>query len=173
MINSGSFFLNYSRLIYLSCDKLKADVVNKGNIMKIATKLGLSFCAVLLMTAIVGIFSIYELAKVNEISTRLSSRWLPSVRIIEDVKSQIARIRTREFQYIISSDPADMDKYDKVIASDLEDLKKMQNEYESCWKRPRKKPCTAPSPSSGRVTWWKTPRSAPPCAPAMSRAPRS
>jgi methyl-accepting chemotaxis protein len=99
--------------------------------MKIATKLGLSFCAVLLMTAIVGIFSIYELAKVNEISMRLSSRWLPSVRIIEDVKSQIARIRTREFQYIISSDPADMDKYDKVIATDLEDLKKMQNEYEA------------------------------------------
>jgi methyl-accepting chemotaxis protein len=107
--------------------------------MKIATKLGLSFCAVLLMTAIVGIFSIYELAKVNEISTRLSSRWLPSVRIIEDVKSQIARIRTREFQYIISSDPADMDKYDKVIATDLEDLKKMQNEYEALLETPEEK----------------------------------
>jgi methyl-accepting chemotaxis protein len=107
--------------------------------MKIATKLGLSFCAVLLMTAIVGIFSIYELAKVNEISTRLSSRWLPSVRIIEDVKSQIARIRTREFQYIISSDPVDMDKYDKVIATDLEDLKKMQNDYESLLETPEEK----------------------------------
>ncbi|RZT10754.1 methyl-accepting chemotaxis protein [Duganella sp. CF402] len=92
-----------------------------------------------MMTAIVGIFSIYELAKVNEISTRLSSRWLPSVRIIEDVKSQIARIRTREFQYIISSDPADMDKYDKVIATDLEDLKKMQNEYEALLDTPDEK----------------------------------
>jgi methyl-accepting chemotaxis protein len=117
----------------MGCDKFKGKAIwwiNKGNIMKIATKLGLSFSGVLLMTAIVGIFSIFELAKVNEISTRLSSRWLPSVRIIEDIKSQVARIRTREFQYIISTDPAEMDKYDKVIASDLEDLKKMQSDYE-------------------------------------------
>ncbi|MRW93630.1 methyl-accepting chemotaxis protein [Duganella sp. FT80W] len=98
--------------------------------MPIATKLGLAFFAVLLMTAIVGVFSIFELARVNEISTRLSSRWLPSVRVIEDIKSQVARVRTREFQYIISTDPVEMDKYDKVIATDLEDLQKMQKDYE-------------------------------------------
>jgi len=107
--------------------------------LPIATKLAASFCAVLSMTAIVGIFSIVELSQVNEISTRLSSRWLPSVRIIEDIKSQIARIRTREFQYIISSDAAEMDKYDKVIANDLADLKKMQDEYQVLLETPEEK----------------------------------
>ncbi|TFW25601.1 methyl-accepting chemotaxis protein [Duganella callida] len=99
--------------------------------MPIATKLGLAFFVVLLMSAIVGVFSIFELSQVNEISTRLSSRWLPSVRVIEDIKSQVARVRTREFQYIISTDQAEMDKYDKVIAADLEDLQKMQKEFET------------------------------------------
>ncbi|SHN39582.1 methyl-accepting chemotaxis protein [Duganella sacchari] len=99
--------------------------------LPVATKLSLAFVAVLLMTTIVGVFSIFELSKVNEISTRLSSRWLPSVRVIEDIKSQVARIRTRELQYIISTDPSELDKYDKVIAADLVDLQKMQKDYEA------------------------------------------
>ncbi|NYE60425.1 methyl-accepting chemotaxis protein [Duganella sp. 1224] len=33
-------------------------------------------------------------------------------------------------QYIISSEPTELDKYDKVIATDLDDLKKMQDEYQ-------------------------------------------
>ncbi|MGV7207239.1 methyl-accepting chemotaxis protein [Oxalobacteraceae bacterium A2-2] len=104
-----------------------------------ASKLGISFSAVLALTVIVGVFSIWELSQINDISKRLSSHWMPSVRVIEDIKSQIARIRTREFQYIISNDAAEMDKYDKVIAKDLEDLKKMQDEYVQLLESPEEK----------------------------------
>ncbi|MQA42556.1 methyl-accepting chemotaxis protein [Rugamonas sp. FT29W] len=97
--------------------------------MRLAQKLGLAFSSVLAMTVLVGVFSIWELSQVNNTAKRFSARWMPSIRVIEDIKSQIARIRTRELQYIISSSAADMDKYDQVIAKDLEDLKKMQDDY--------------------------------------------
>jgi methyl-accepting chemotaxis protein len=84
---------------------------------------------VLILTACVGLFSIMQLAKVNQTASELSSRWMPSIRVVQDLKSQVARVRTRELQYIISTDPAEMDKYDKVIANDLVDLAKMQADY--------------------------------------------
>jgi len=97
--------------------------------LKLATKLGLAFAAVLVLTACVGLFSLMQLAKVNQTASELSSRWMPSMRVVQDLKSQVARVRTRELQYIISTDPAEMDKYDKVIANDLVDLAKMQADY--------------------------------------------
>jgi len=99
------------------------------NSLRLGQKLGLAFSAVLALTVLVGVLSVWELAQVNNTSKRFSARWMPSIRVIEDIKSQIARIRTRELQYIISSSQADMDKYDQVIAKDLVDLKKMQDEF--------------------------------------------
>src|SRR5471030_1627818 len=97
--------------------------------LRLATKLGLAFATVLALTVFVGAFSIVKLAQVNSTATQLSAHWMPAMRAIEDIKSQIARIRTRELQYIISNDPAEMEKYDKVIANDLIDLGKMQDDY--------------------------------------------
>ena len=97
--------------------------------LRLATKLGLAFASVLVLTTAVGVFSIVQLAKVNQTANELSARWMPSIRVVEDIKSQIARVRTRELQYIISSDQSEMDKYDKVIANDLVELGKMQAEY--------------------------------------------
>ncbi|WP_371764880.1 methyl-accepting chemotaxis protein [Massilia sp.] len=104
-------------------------MMNWFNRLRLASKLGITFAAVLALTALVGAISIHQLAKVNDTSLRLSGHWMPGIRVIEDIKSQVARIRTRELQYIISSDPAEMDKYDKVIAQDLQDLKGMQDDY--------------------------------------------
>jgi methyl-accepting chemotaxis protein len=103
--------------------------MNWFNRLRLASKLGITFAAVLALTLLVGVISIRELAKVNDTSLRLSSHWMPGIRVIEDIKSEIARIRTRELQYIISTDQSEMDKYDKVIAQDLLDLKAMQDDY--------------------------------------------
>ena len=103
---------------------------------KLSTKLGLAFTAVLLLTAFVGLFSINQLSKVNDTTDDLSSRWMPAMRVIQDIKSQIARVRTRELQYIISDQVSELDKYDKVIANDLVELKKMQDDYVKLIKTP-------------------------------------
>src|SRR5471030_2626857 len=107
--------------------------------LRLATKLGLAFASVLILTTAVGVFSIVQLAGVNRTATELSARWMPSMSAVQDIKSQIARVRTRELQYIISDDQVEMDKYDKVIASDLADLAKMQAEFEKLISTPEEK----------------------------------
>ena len=97
--------------------------------LRLATKLGIAFAVVLALTALVGAVAIWQLTQVNDTSMKLSEHWMPSIRVIEDIKSQLARIRTRELQYIISNEQSEMDKYDKVIAKDLVDLHKMQDDY--------------------------------------------
>ena len=84
--------------------------MNWFNRLRLAGKLGAAFTAVLALTVLVGLISIYELGQVNDTSLRLSTHWMPGIRVIEDIKSQIARVRTRELQYIISTDVAEMDK---------------------------------------------------------------
>ncbi|NIA53593.1 methyl-accepting chemotaxis protein [Massilia sp. TW-1] len=107
--------------------------------LRLATKLGIAFAAVLALTAFVGAVAIWQLAQVNDTSMKLSSHWMPSIRVIEDIKSQIARIRTRELQYILSNEQSEMDKYDKVIAKDLDDLHKMQDDYVKLLASPEEK----------------------------------
>jgi methyl-accepting chemotaxis protein len=107
--------------------------------LRLASKLGITFAAVLALTVLVGLISIRELSKVNETTQRLSAHWMPGIRVIEDIKSQIARIRTRELQYIISSEQSEMDKYDKVIEQDLADLKRMQDDYVKLLESPEEK----------------------------------
>ncbi|MFS2213724.1 methyl-accepting chemotaxis protein [Telluria sp. Tellsp104] len=107
--------------------------------LRLATKLGIAFAAVLALTALVGGVAIWQLAQVNDTSMKLSSHWMPGIRVIEDIKSQIARIRTRELQYIISSEQTEMDKYDKVIAKDLDDLHEMQDDYVKLLESPEEK----------------------------------
>ena len=107
--------------------------------LRLATKLGLAFAVVLMLTVFVGVFSIQKLAEVNHTANDLSARWMPSMRAVQDIKSQIARVRTRELQYIISSDPAEMEKYDKVIANDLVDLGNMQADYVKLLATPEEK----------------------------------
>jgi len=107
--------------------------------LKLATKLSLAFAVVLVLAIGVGIFSITQLATVRSTANALSTRWMPSMRVAQDLKSQIARVRTRELQYIISTRQEEMDKYDKVIANDLQDLAKMQAEYERLASTPEEK----------------------------------
>jgi CHASE3 domain sensor protein len=107
--------------------------------LRLATKLEIAFAAVLALTALVGGVAIWQLAQVNDTSMKLSSHWMPGIRVIEDIKSQIARIRTRELQYVISTEQPEMDKYDKVIAKDLDDLHKMQDDYVKLLESPEEK----------------------------------
>jgi methyl-accepting chemotaxis protein len=130
------FWKRFSRFINVLPLKLPMNWFNR---LRLASKLGITFAAVLALTLLVGVISIRELAKVNDTSLRLSSHWMPGIRVIEDIKSEIARIRTRELQYIISTDQTEMDKYDKVIAQDLLDLKAMQDDYVKLLESPEEK----------------------------------
>jgi len=98
--------------------------------LKMATKLLLSFVAVLLLTAFLSFFSMVELAKVNQDAVELRTNWLPSVRSILGMKSDLALFRSQELQHLISTTDADWTAYEKKMAATLEGFQKNRNVYQ-------------------------------------------
>nr|WP_198983636.1 methyl-accepting chemotaxis protein [Herbaspirillum sp. ASV7] len=65
---------------------------------RIATKLLLAFACVLLLTGVLGIFSLVQLHKVNQAATELATNWLPSIRSLNDMKVALSRVRANQAQ---------------------------------------------------------------------------
>jgi methyl-accepting chemotaxis protein len=79
--------------------------------LNIAPKLLVSFAAVLLLTVILGIFSIRQLNQVNQAAVELGSNWMPSVRAVLAIKGDIWRLRAQETQLLLADTDTDRDTY--------------------------------------------------------------
>jgi methyl-accepting chemotaxis protein len=107
--------------------------------LTIATKLIVSFFAVLLLTTFVGIFSVIQLAAVNRTATDLASKWMPTVHAVGEMKSGMARFRVQELQKINSVDAADGAKYEKLMADIYAGFQKAQQDYAKLISEPAEK----------------------------------
>jgi methyl-accepting chemotaxis protein len=107
--------------------------------LKIATKLIVSFFAMLMLTAFLGIFSVLQLGKVNETATDLATNWMPAVQAAQEMKSAMARFRVQELQKINSVDATDGAKYEKLMADIYAKLQKAQQDYAKLITEPAEK----------------------------------
>ncbi len=107
--------------------------------LRLFSKLMLSFAVVLVLCLGLGIFSVAQLAKVNQTSTDLQTNWMPSVRVLLEIKYDIARYRAQETQHILSETPDDMAKYEKRMAEFLDKLQKHRAEYEKLITEPEER----------------------------------
>jgi len=76
--------------------------------LKIATKLILSFGAVLLLTAALGVSAIFSMARINTASTDLSANWMPSVLAAMSMRSDVSDFRRWELAHMLAAQDADM-----------------------------------------------------------------
>src|SRR3954465_10120106 len=84
---------------------------NGGNMnwfrrLKIANKLLAAFCAVLAITSLMGVFSMRQLALVNDTATDMELNWMPRVSVLLEVKANLAQFHAQELQYIVSNEDA-------------------------------------------------------------------
>ncbi|HEY8025996.1 MAG TPA: methyl-accepting chemotaxis protein [Burkholderiaceae bacterium] len=107
--------------------------------LKIATKLLASFSAVLVLTAILGIFSISQLAKVNQTSTDMEVNWMPSIQVLLEIKSTMQHIRTLEYANLIFTDPETGAKAQKLLDDALVSFKKSNEQYAKLISEPEEK----------------------------------
>jgi methyl-accepting chemotaxis protein len=98
--------------------------------LRLFTKLMLSFGLVLALCLGLGVFSVVQLAKVNQTSTDLQTNWMPSVRVLLEMKYDVARYRAQETQHILSTSEADFAKYEKRMVEFRDKLKAHSAEYE-------------------------------------------
>ena len=101
--------------------------------LKIAKKLILSFLAVIILTASLGIFSIIELVKVNTAATEITTNWLPSIKLGYQLETSMGRFRISELQHILSTDEKDFDEAEKAMKTRLEILRSDQAKYEKLY----------------------------------------
>jgi methyl-accepting chemotaxis protein len=107
--------------------------------LKIATKLIVSFGAVLLLTLVLGVSNMISMNRVNQASTDLAENWMPSVRAVMDLRTDVGEIRRWELAHLLNDDPAAMADYEKRLDSAVDAFKKHRDNYETLISSPEEK----------------------------------
>ncbi|MBO9535099.1 methyl-accepting chemotaxis protein [Herbaspirillum sp.] len=97
--------------------------------LRIARKLLITFAAILVLTAIQGVFSIVQLSRVNDASTKIADDSLPSVRYPLEAKVALARVRTVQLQHLLPGNESNLDVNEKLIAGQFDELSKALEKY--------------------------------------------
>ncbi|MYM88195.1 HAMP domain-containing protein [Rugamonas sp. FT82W] len=98
--------------------------------LRIATKLIVSFGAVLLLTLVMGVCSILSMGQVNQASTDLAQNWMPSVRAVLELRGDVGDYRRWELAHLLNEDPKGMAGYEKRMEDTLAALKSHRQAYD-------------------------------------------
>jgi methyl-accepting chemotaxis protein len=98
--------------------------------MKLKTKLASGFLTVLLLMIGLGTLAINRLAVVYGEAEEMSGNWLPSVRLTSAMNTNTSDYRIAEYGHILSQTEQAMTKYEKIMETISNELKKNQAEYE-------------------------------------------
>ncbi|MBL0727257.1 MCP four helix bundle domain-containing protein [Piscinibacter sp. HJYY11] len=83
--------------------------------MKLGTKLGLAFFAMVLLTMVVGGFSLSRVASVNSSTEDIATNWLPSIKVLGEVRTFANQMRRVEADHVMAVDAAEMAAMEKRI----------------------------------------------------------
>ena len=98
--------------------------------LKIATKLIVSFGAVLLLTLVMGVAGMVSTSKVNQASNELADNWMPSVRMALELRTDIGEMRRWELAHMINDKPEGFATYEKRMADTLATQKAHREAYD-------------------------------------------
>ena len=107
--------------------------------LKIATKLILSFGAVLLLTAALGVSAIFSMARINDASTDLSANWMPSVLAAMSMRSDVSDFRRWELAHMLAAQDSDMVQNETRMTETQAKLKTDGDNYLSLISEPGEK----------------------------------
>jgi signal transduction histidine kinase len=92
-------------------------------------RLSLAFSLFLALNLLLGVFSIYELNNVNQVSAVIRDRWLQSVRVLGDLNNFTSDFRAAEATSILASTPEEVRHADAGVAQLDAQIAKAQVEY--------------------------------------------
>jgi len=73
--------------------------------LKIGARLGLAFAAVLLLLTLLGGFGMYQTSQANFYAKDLGTNWLPSVKVLGDIRATLNDIRRASQRHILELSP--------------------------------------------------------------------
>ena len=97
--------------------------------LKIAPRLAVGFGTVLALTLIVGLFSVKQLAKVDDAAEDLATNWLPSTRALGEYAIAVYDIRRSQSRLTMTDKPEELDEQLKAIETRKGVAEKAWNVY--------------------------------------------
>lgn len=74
--------------------------------MRIGVKLSLAFFAVVLLTIVLGALAVRQMGVIHDDTQEIATQWLPSVRVLGEMRATANRLRASEVGMVLSADVA-------------------------------------------------------------------
>ncbi|WP_409450647.1 methyl-accepting chemotaxis protein [Aquabacterium sp. J223] len=98
--------------------------------MKFATKLALAFTALVVMTVLVSGFAITRLASVNADTVEIAESWLPSIKVLGEIRTYANQQRRAEGDHLLSATPEEMTEIEQRVREIAAKLDERRKHYE-------------------------------------------
>jgi methyl-accepting chemotaxis protein len=94
--------------------------------LSIARRAGLGFTLISLLVALLGWFALAQMSTIRQSEVAVETNWLPSMRVVNDIREIMLRIRTISLRMALDTDPASIPTYRGQLDVRLGDLDKKQ-----------------------------------------------
>ncbi|NAT40223.1 methyl-accepting chemotaxis protein, partial [Pseudomonas syringae pv. actinidifoliorum] len=92
--------------------------------LTIARRAGLGFTLISLLVALLGWFALAQMSTIRQSEVAVETNWLPSMRVVNDIREIMLRIRTISLRMALDTDPASIPTYRGQLDVRLGDLNK-------------------------------------------------
>lgn len=97
--------------------------------MTLKTKMILGYAAILALTGVLGILALMLMARVNQASTIIVEKRLPSVFFTSDINTATADFRVAELEHILAVSEESQKQYEQVMQEILQSIAERQTNY--------------------------------------------
>ncbi|RMV13879.1 Methyl-accepting chemotaxis protein [Pseudomonas savastanoi] len=104
--------------------KYKRALVMNLRTLTIARRAGLGFTLISLLVALLGWFALVQMSTIRQSEVAVETNWLPSMRVVNDIREIMLRIRTISLRMALDTDPASIPTYRGQLDVRLGDLDK-------------------------------------------------
>ncbi|MFK3974042.1 methyl-accepting chemotaxis protein [Pseudomonas sp. NPDC087358] len=79
--------------------------------LTIARRAGLGFTLISLLVALLGWFALTQMSTIRQSEVAVESNWMPSIRLVNDIREAMLRIRTISLRMALDTDPKNVSVY--------------------------------------------------------------
>jgi methyl-accepting chemotaxis protein len=98
--------------------------------IKLRTKLSAAFFSLVVLTAGVGGFGVFEMSQINGSTKEIAESWLPSIKTLGQIRTSANQIRRAEGDHVMATDAGEMDAIERTMADAKDRLDKQLTAYE-------------------------------------------
>jgi methyl-accepting chemotaxis protein len=97
--------------------------------LKVGVKIGLGFGLVEILMIALGIMAVVQLSRVNADTVEITTNWLPSVRVLQELRFDQSSVRRWELNHVLNKDKKSMDDAQANIDKSLAEVDQDEKTY--------------------------------------------